>query len=145
MCRVAFCLFLAVSLLSAGSNTRPSSHSVTVLLQFDQSHSDSPVRALQTELQRILADEYIDVDVQTTDNLPVHPQFHTLLVFKMKGQCSMNAEPVASSPANGEALASTYEVNGEMLPFADVQCDRVRGSLQQVFGSGDLHAHQNDL
>ena len=36
----------------------------------------------------------------------------------------------------------TYSVDGQLLSFGEVECDRVRRSVQQAVGKGDPEKHQ---
>ena len=58
--------------------------------------------------------------------------FQRLVVVNFHGRCRV--EPTAA-PADGDKpLAWTHVVDGKVLPFSDVECDRVRASIRSVEG-----------
>jgi len=115
---------------------------VTVLLDFDQPHSSVSLQSMQQELDRILASARLKVDLRLHNELPDAPQFHDVVIFKMKGHCTMNALPIAALSDERGALAMTYSVDGSLLPFGEVECDRVRQSVQRAVGKGNPESHQ---
>lgn len=117
--------------------------SVTVLLDFEQLHSRASFDALRQELGRILKPARLKVDLRIKSEVPPSAQFGELVVFKMRGACTMNALPIGALSDERGALAMTYSVDGQLLPFGAVECDRVRESLQQVLGSGNPEEHQS--
>ena len=80
----------------------------------------------------------ITAEVMLRSEMPVSPQFSELVVFEMKGSCSMNAAPAFSVRVSDElgVLGLSYASNGEILHFGEVECDRVRQCLQRVTGRG---------
>ncbi len=60
------------------------------------------------------------------------PQFSELVVFDMRGSCSMAARPTALEETG--PLGMAYESNGHVLHFGEVRCDRVRRCLERVTG-----------
>ncbi len=126
---------LAAPLLSwAGSVVSPS---LTVLVDFESPHSETSLRTMRASLNQLLQPSGIEVDVQVKSDLADHPQFRDLVIFKMKGSCSI--ESVAPpSPIYDERgpLAMAYTSDGDVLHFGEVECDRIRHSLQRVLGHG---------
>jgi hypothetical protein len=137
------CLLLAVPLLAGKASFAPQSnpHQITVLLDFDKPHSHVPLKAMQSELQSILYGVGVSLDLRVKDELPPDPQFGDLLIFKMKGHCSTEQLPIGAILDERGPLAWTYESDGEMLSFGEVQCDRVRLSLQRLYGPQTAEMH----
>jgi len=134
---VALCLFLGLLCHAATKN-------VTVLVNFEKPHSDVSVTALRHELQQLLEPAGISVDVMLKSEMPLSPQFAELVVFEMKGSCSMDASPRAL-PATSEdrgPLGLAFSSNGEILHFGEIECDRVRHCLQRVTGRARPEKHQ---
>src|SRR5713226_9384363 len=75
-------------------------HSVTVLLDFDQPHSDDSVRAMRAEAQHLLTGSGIDLDVKLRSEVPANAEFSDVLVFKMTGRCTMDLTPVDLTPVD---------------------------------------------
>jgi hypothetical protein len=134
---VALCFFCVVLGQAATRN-------VTVLVNFEKPHSAVSVAALRHELRELLEPAGIAVDVMLRSEMPVSPQFSELVVFEMKGSCSMNVAPVDLGGVLDERgpLGSAYLSDGEILHFGEVECDRVRRCLQRVTRGGSPEAHQ---
>lgn len=137
-------LLASVVTLDAGPGIVPDKTApVTVLLDFESPHSDTSFNAMQKELSRILASVRMKVELRLKSDLTGTPTFGgDLMVFKMKGSCSMRSLPVGALSDERGPLAMTYSVDGDMLPFGEVKCDRVRGSLERIFGKGNPDGHQ---
>ena len=147
MCRVALLCIFSVCTLHAAPDSSPvtgpvMAPPVTVLLDFEQPHSSASFAALQQELDRILAPARLHIDLRDKSDVPPYAQFGDLLIFKMKGACSMTSLPIGALSDERGPLAMTYSADGQMLSFGEVECDRVRQCLQRVFGRGNPHAHE---
>ena len=139
--------FLSCLLLSTGfllRSSTPDPKQITVLVDFTDVRSATSLHALKSELQNILSDSHFQLDVQLKSDFPDTPVSGDLVLFKMKGHCTMNALPVGALSDERGPLAMTYSVNGELLPFGEVQCDRVRTALQRIVGKSNPQAHQTE-
>jgi hypothetical protein len=134
---VALCLFF----VALG---RAATRNVTVLVNFEKPHSEVSMQAMRQELRDLLEPSGIAIEVMLKSEMPVSPQFSELVVFEMKGSCSMNTRPLARRGAldEGGPLGLAYSSNGEILHFGEVECDRVRRCLQRVTGGGRPDLHQ---
>ena len=141
---VAFfpCLLATISLCAGAPNPDP--QPVTVLVEFTGVRSVASLNALKSELQTILSDSHLQIDLKLKNSWPDTPVMGDLLLFKMKGTCTMNAMPVGALSDERGPLAMTHSVNGELLPFGEVECDRVRTALQRTVGRGNPEAHQTE-
>ena len=131
------CGLLLVAALSGWSATP-----VTVLLEYDQPSSPATQRALESELASILSVSHIKVDLRLRKDVPDGSEFAGLVLFRMKGSCSLQAVPVGALSDERGPLAWTHSTNGELLPFGEVECNRVRQSLSKSFGTTNLAAHE---
>lgn len=131
------CLFLVGTLLSAESPRQ-----LTLLLKFDGQPSTTSMGALDSELRGILAASHVPLRLTLLTEPLLGDVRGELVVFQMRGSCSMQAIPVAALSDERGPLAMTHMVNGEMLPFADVECDRVRTAVQRTMGSGNSESRQ---
>ncbi len=118
---------------------------VTVLLEYDKPVSLETTRSLQVELTRIFSDSRIQLDLRLKNEVPEYSQFEELVLFRMKGSCSIRALPVTALSDERGPLAMTHMVNGELLPFGEVGCDRVRTSVQRRLGRGSPASHEAQL
>jgi hypothetical protein len=117
-------------------DTSDPAQSVTVLVDFEKPYSTASIDALRSELQTLFAPSGLKIDVRLKNQLPPGSEFNQLVVFKMKGACSMVSLPVGALSDERGPLAMTYSSDGELLHFGEVECDRVRHSLQRVLGKG---------
>lgn len=138
-----FCLFCCAPLLAGTTliNPVPTQRTVTVLLDFEKPHPHVPLKAMQSELQSILIGAGVSLDLRLKDQLPADPQFGDLLIFKMAGHCSTEELPLGAILDERGPLAWTYSTDGEMLSFGEVQCDRVRLSMERIYGPDSAERH----
>ena len=139
--------FLSYLLFSTGlllRSSTPDAKQITVLVDFTDVRSATSLNALKSELQNILSDSHLQLDLQLKSDFPDASVPGDLVLFKMKGHCTMNALPIAALSDERGPLPMTYSVNGELLPFGEVQCDRVRTALQRAIGRSNPEAHQTE-
>lgn len=115
---------------------------VTILLDYDEPSSPAAHRALEKELASILSDSDIHIDLRLRKEVPEHSEFGGLVLFRMRGTCSMRALPIGALSDERGPLALTHASNGELLPFGEVECDRVRQCVQRSIGRGNPGAHE---
>jgi predicted nucleotidyltransferase len=127
---VGCCLFVLFCQGSYASNSNESDSSLTVLLDFQDAHASVPLKPLQRELQGILSDAHIRVNVKLKSALPDYAEFKELVVFKLKGHCTLDGLPIAALSDERGPLAMTYSVDGEILPFGEVECDRLQRTVR---------------
>lgn len=116
---------------------------VTVLLSYERPYSRSSFEALQQQLQHVLNDVGIKLEIRERQAAVPHEQFSDLFLFQMKGRCSMDGLPVGALSDERGALAMAYSQDGNILPFGEVECDRVRESLQRLVGRSHPEAYQS--
>ncbi len=114
---------------------------VTLILQFDAAHSEQSVSEMKNELQSLMHDAGVELDWRRIDELSSSDSFPSVVVVTFHGSCEMKplAPPLPNEPV---ALAFTHVSDGQVIPFADVECDRVRSSLRSAHAEpgnmGDL-------
>jgi hypothetical protein len=138
---VAFTLFVVA--LSHFTAIQAATRKVTLLVNFEKPHSAASVVALQKELADLMQPAGVSIDVMLRSEMPESPEFAELVVFQMKGSCSMNVAPPFDELVDERGpLAKAYSSDGQILHFGEVECDRVRECVQQVTGRGDPEKHQ---
>jgi len=128
-----FCLsFLAPLMLCAATGSHAP---LTVLIDFESPHSDASLNSMRASLSQLLSPGHMTVEVQLKSDLSEHAQFGELVIFKMKGSCTLttSAPPQPLYDERGP-LALAYTSEGQVLHFGEVECDRVRNSLQRILG-----------
>lgn len=124
-------VLLAAPLWSSEARVAP----VTVLLDFEQSPSETSLAAMRDEAQRLLAKSGVRIDVGIRGQVPPSAEFENLLLFHMKGRCAMDPYPVLFDERG--PLAMTYTSDGVVLPFGEIRCDRVKRSLKRTLTGDD--------
>ena len=137
-----FLLTSVCALGTAPSASQPTAPA-TVLLNYDQPYSQPAFAALQRQLQHVLKQVGLTLDIRERSSTLPHEQFAELFVFEMKGSCSMDALPVGALSDERGALAMAYSSDGKILPFGEVECDRIRQCLQRIVGRGNPHTYQS--
>ncbi len=64
-----------------------------------------------------------------------------LVVVRLRGHCDMDR---AANLQTGHPLGWSYQVDGAVLPFSDLACDSIRGSVQAAMMAGN-HLRGNIL
>ena len=134
--RPVFCAFIA---LAASTCTASAAGQVTLILQFDGRHSALSVSEMKHELQNIMRESGTELSWRNSGELSPAESFPSLIVVTFHGSCEMRPTPPLP-PNDGAPLGYSHISNGEIIPFADVECDRVRGELRAghgVIGPGD--------
>jgi hypothetical protein len=116
-----------------------------VLLTFEQPHSAESFTAIQTQLQSLLSKAGLTVDLRDRSETPARAEFSHLVLFRMKGHCTTNPLPIAALSDERGPLAMAYSSDGKILPFGEVECDRVRKSLDRVLWRTKDSANQSAL
>jgi hypothetical protein len=118
----------ALFALVASACTAFATARVAIILQFDAHHSESSVSEMKRELQSLMRDTGVELHWRRLDELSASDSFPSVVVVTFHGSCEMKAvpPPLSSEPV---ALAYTHVSNGNVIPFADVECDHIRNSL----------------
>lgn len=97
---------------------------------FDRPAPGPVLTAMQAELSRIFAPSGISADWRASGRSSgLNEDFPGVVVFRFSGHCTFDGfDNDAPDPA-GEALAETDTIGAHVLPFAKVNCDRVRAFI----------------
>ena len=129
--RPVICALFAVI---ASACTTFAADPVTLILQFDAQHSERSVNEMKRELQNLMHNSGVDLNWRSLDEVASTDSFPSVVVVTFHGTCQ--TKPIAPPlPADPVALAYTHISNGTVIPFTDVECDRVRSSLTSTPGA----------
>ena len=107
---------------------------VTLILQFEAQHSEPSVNEMKRELQNLMRPSGVELSWRSLDEISSKDSFPSVVVVTFHGTCQ--TKPFASPlPTDPVALAYAHVSNGTVIPFADVECDRVRSSLTSTPGA----------
>ena len=115
---------------------------VTVVLQFEERHSEPSINEMKRELQAQMQSSGVELNWRQLDELSASDSFPSLVVIKFHGSCEATAMTAPLLPSEPAALAYTHVSNGNVIPFADVECDRIRSSLATMRTG---YSSRNDL
>jgi len=124
---VLFCLLAGV--FPGWSETRGAKFApITLYTQFEQAPPGGVLKALQDEVASIMAPIGIRFEWRDLGKTGGHEVSAELAVVTFKGRCDA-AGLLTRSKFEG-ALGWTHVSDGQILPFTDVSCDRVREFVQ---------------
>jgi hypothetical protein len=124
----------AVVIVTAAPSFGRDALPLTVVLKFERAQPVVRLPVLRDELQTLLGESNIQIDLRGEEELEDASVRGGLVVFRMKGQCTANALPVGAVSDERGPLAMTYSTDGQLLHFGEVECDRIRQSLERLWG-----------
>ena len=131
---VAACMSMLCSVGAlAGPNAAPSS--LTIVYRFSGPYSEQSVEEMKRELGSIMKGSGVQIDWRERGALADSASFPNLVVVEFRGKCIM--EPVPYLYDERGPLAFTYSSDGNVLPFSEVACDKVRSSVGKAMWGGD--------
>lgn len=98
---------------------------VTAVVLPSGPYSNLAIREMGREAAKILRQS--GVSLRWRIGAPSRDLNGMLVVVKLQGHCDMDGSPAS---AGFGPLAWTHSVNGKMLPFTDLACDKLRGVIQ---------------
>jgi hypothetical protein len=147
-CAVSFALPAAIQTCAA--EELPAARSrLTVLLNYEHPYSSPAFAALERQLQNLLGEAGVQVDVREQKSARAGEEFADVMIFNMKGHCSMASRraitplPVGALSDERGPLAMAYTTDGDILPFGEVECDHVRQSLERLLGKSASKQQQD--
>ena len=124
---VLFCFLLGV--FPGWNETRGATFApITLYTQYEQAPPEGVQEALQAEVESIMAPIGLHFEWRDLAKTAGHEVSAELAVVSFKGRCD-TVGLVGHTKFEG-ALGWTHVSDGQILPFTDVACDRVREFLQ---------------
>jgi hypothetical protein len=122
-------LICLLSSVVAGAGDPPPVPPVMLYAGFQQPAPAGVVEALRKELDNILEPAGLHFAWRSLAGVTGSGVSAELAVLTFKGRCTVDV--LAGQPAVSGALGWTHISDGVVLPFADVDCDRIRLFLQR--------------
>jgi hypothetical protein len=129
--------FAAAALACAASLPAP----LTIVLEFKGPHSDRSIAEMKHELEGIMKQTGRNVAFRERREVQ-EDSFDNLVVVRFNGTCMVR--PAGYMFDERGPLAYTHTVGGEVLPFSEVECDKVVASVRSAMFGGD-YAHADTL
>ena len=137
--RLLFVLCLTLGALPGFGETRqPPVAPIALYTQFQEEPPEAVTEALHDELESIMAPMGLRFEWHSLTGVRGNEVAVELAVLTFKGRCDV----AGLLPRNGSpgALGWTHVSDGIILPFSDVDCDRIRGFVQKEL----LSVHPDD-
>jgi hypothetical protein len=107
---------------------------LTVVLDFEQQHSRPAIREMQKEVESLLRNTGVRISLRMRAELTPHEDFEELVLVRFRGYCQMkNLAPLIDERG---PLAWSHTVDGEILPFGEVACDKIRRAVEAALWGG---------
>ena len=119
---------LSAAVPVTGRELAGSAPDLTIYTQFANLPTALSVEYMKTELNAIVAPLDLHLEWSSLDETDGHQVKAELLVVRFKGTCQINVLPPGLSHAG--ALGWTHVSDGQILPFTDVDCDRIRNVME---------------
>jgi hypothetical protein len=121
------CLAVSAALAAGGGNT---AHSVPIALyvSFEQAAPPIVLESLQEELRSIMTPVGVPFEWRRLEQHRSGDVSAELAVIRMTGRC--DAAGVLTRTHVEGSLGFTHVSDGQILPFTEVSCDRIRNFLQ---------------
>jgi hypothetical protein len=124
--------------------------SIGVFMDFDLAPASGSLDVMEKEVQKLLAPAGILLDWRLAAKSHGNESFGGLVVLRFKGKCRVEGwspGPVEFGPASGgdTPLASTPVRNGQVMPFSEVECDRIREALSYLNPAASRNERQRAL
>src|ERR1051326_3053693 len=128
--------------LSAFSETRQAPIApIALYAKFEESAPEGVIDSLHDELENIMAHMGFQFDWRRLDGVRGNEVTVELAVITFKGHCDVAG--LTSRASTPGPLGWTHVSDGVILPFSDVDCDRIRGFVQKELLS--LRAEEREV
>ncbi len=135
---VAACCLLSglcsLVLTAGGASETPAP--LTVLFHFDGPYSETSVLAMKREFASIIKGSGLTVDWRERDEVRATDSFANFVVVKFRGKCVL--EPIGQLYDERGPFALTYSTDGTVLPFSEIECDKVTHSVRGALDGDDF-------
>jgi hypothetical protein len=110
------------------------SSNLTVILQFDGRHSDASIAEMKRESENIMRESGLRLRWRLREEV-TDESFPDLVVVRFHGKCLMEPTPFLYDERG--PLAFTHTDGTVILPYSEVECDKVRSSIRPAMFGGD--------
>lgn len=102
---------------------------IALYTHFQQEPPEAVTEALHEELESIMAPMGFRFEWRSLSNVRGNEIAVELAVLTFKGKCDVSG--LLPRMTNPGALGWTHVSDGNILPFSDIECDRIRGFIQK--------------
>ncbi len=132
---VAICTLLVCGLAAPSRGEIAIGTNLTILLDFETRPSEASVTAMNQEIRQLLGRTGVRLDLRLRSEVAAQEDFEEIVLMRFKGACQMSNMPPLIDERG--PLAWSHTAEGEILPFGDVACDRIRRSVEDALFGGE--------
>jgi hypothetical protein len=123
-------LALALSVWPAlGGSLASTTPPITIYTSFEHELSDTVAKAFESELASIMKPVGLEIEWRSLDDSNDNRVAAEIVVLTVHGNC--DAQSQAPFQPHSAGLGWTHLSDGQILPFAEVDCDRMRALMQR--------------
>ena len=126
---ILFCFTLGVAATHAEPGGSAPIPTIALYTLYQAAPPRAVIESLREELDTIMAPTDLRFDWRSLDSVREKETFTEVVVVTFNGRCDP-AEPALRSKSE-IALGFTHVSDGQILPFTELHCDRVRSFLQR--------------
>ena len=134
--RALFCAAILASFAAPGYSWTPTPLSpVTIVYRFHGASSDSMLHEMRDEVGRLMQPSLLQPEWRKRADITGSDSFANLIVVDFQGQCRTGlgaSRPLDALPADDQPLGKAHVVDGEVLPFVEIDCGRVQTLLHST-------------
>jgi hypothetical protein len=116
---------------------------VTLVLQFEDGYSTESLDAMKSEVASIVGESGIKVDFRFLADIHTSESFENLVVVRFRGACVMQPRDFIRDERGYYAFS--YVSDGDVLPFSEVECDKVANSIGPQMSRSQWRDHDSVL
>lgn len=124
---------LPARVFAEGAREEAGSAPIAIYMSFDGAHSGQAVEAMEREVQSLTKSSGFVLQWRSLDAPRETETFSDLMVVRFHGKCNMEGVQLLFSELGpemeGGALGSTRTSDHQVLPFSELECDRIRRSI----------------
>lgn len=109
---------------------------LTVVVDSEKPIPSSALLELQNELDQLLSQGQRRVEWKLRSQMKAGEEASDLIVVRFRGSCRMETAPILLDERG--PLAFTHTSDGEVLPFSEVLCDKVKAAARSAMHGGQL-------
>ena len=115
---------------------------ITVYTQFDHPAAAAPLDEMTREMESIMNPLGLGFTWRSLDSVHGNEVSAELVVVTFRGKCQMQDEVTAGHPGENGALGWTHMSDGIVLPFSEVDCDKIRHFIAVEIRGRDTTARE---
>ena len=142
MWRVLFITLVVLPALWPRDRVSSPKGPLTLVVEYETPPAEESLTEMRRELSGILEKTGLQIEWKLRSEIKLGDSLSDLAVIRLRGNCRMEAMPIVFDERGPLAFAHTAD--GEILPFTEVVCDRVRGLTRAAMFGGE-HARGNQL